>query len=234
MGNIEPKIEDSWKSALSEEFSSLYFSELKTFLENERKTGQIIYPPGSFIFSAFDKTPFNKVKVVILGQDPYHGSGQAHGLSFSVPAKQSIPPSLKNIFKEIKNDLNITMPATGNLEKWAQQGVLLLNATLTVRANQPGSHQKKGWENFTDSVICRLSAERRGIIFLLWGKYAQAKEPLIDTTKHFILMSPHPSPFSADRGFFGCKHFSKTNEILIREGKIPIDWSIDSSNDSFK
>ena len=230
MSKIDPKIEDSWKSALSAEFNSSYFAELKMFLEKERKSGQIIYPPSSSIFSAFDITPFNKVKVVILGQDPYHGSGQAHGLSFSVLSKQIIPPSLKNIFKEIKNDLNISIPATGNLEKWAKQGVLLLNATLTVRANQPGSHQKMGWENFTDSVIRQLSSERNGIIFLLWGKYAKAKESLIDATKHFILMSPHPSPFSADRGFFGCKHFSKTNDILIREGKIPIDWSLGDEN----
>ncbi len=230
MGKINPKIEDSWKSALNAEFNSSYFAELKTFLENEKKSGQIIYPPSSSIFSAFEITPFNNVNVVILGQDPYHGSGQAHGLSFSVFTKQIIPPSLKNIFKEIKNDLNIPIPATGNLEKWAKQGVLLLNATLTVRANQPGSHQKKGWENFTDSVIRQLSSERSGIVFLLWGKYAQAKEPLIDTSKHFILMAPHPSPFSADRGFFGCKHFSKTNQILLREGKKPIDWSLSDEN----
>ena len=228
MVKISPKIEESWKSVLSEDFDSNYFSELKSFLENERRSGLIIYPPGQFIFSAFDKTPFQNVKVVILGQDPYHGTGQAHGLSFSVPKSQVVPPSLKNIFKEIKDDLNIAIPETGNLEKWAQQGVLLLNATLTVRANQPGSHQKKGWENFTDSVIRKLSTQRTGIVFILWGKYAEAKEPLIDSTKHFILKSPHPSPFSADKGFFGCKHFSKTNNILVREGKSPIDWSLES------
>ena len=226
METIEPKIEESWKSALKDEFSMPYFSELKKFLENEKKSGQIIYPPGSNIFSAFNKTPFKEVKVVILGQDPYHGTGQAHGLSFSVKETQSLPPSLKNIFKELKNDLDITMASSGNLEKWAQQGVLLLNATLTVRANQPGSHQNKGWENFTDSVIREISHKLTGIIFLLWGKYAQAKENLIDTTKHFILSAPHPSPFSADKGFFGCRHFSKTNEILIKEGKNPIDWSL--------
>lgn len=224
---IEPKIEESWKAILNEEFKSSYFKDLKSFLESERKSGQIIYPSGSQIFSAFEKTPFDSVKVVILGQDPYHGGGQAHGLSFSVPEKQRLPPSLQNIFKEIRNDLKIEIPASGNLEKWAKQGVLLLNATLTVRADQPGSHQKKGWENFTDSVIRELSKRREGIIFLLWGKYAQAKEPLIDTTKHFILTSPHPSPFSADRGFFGCKHFSKTNAILIREGKTPVDWKLE-------
>jgi uracil-DNA glycosylase len=228
MGIIHPKIEESWKSALKAEFDSEYFLELKTFLESERNTGQIIFPKGSNIFAAFDKTPFDKVKVVILGQDPYHGTGQAHGLSFSVLENQSFPPSLRNIFKELKNDLNIPIPTTGNLSKWADQGVLLLNATLTVRANQPGSHQKKGWENFTDTVIRELSAKRSNIVFLLWGKYAQAKEPLIDSTKHFILTAPHPSPFSADRGFFGCKHFSKVNEILIREGIKPIDWRLES------
>jgi uracil-DNA glycosylase len=227
MGKIEPKIEESWKSALEEEFNADYFSELKNFLENERNTGQIIYPPGSNIFSAFDHTPFEKVKVVILGQDPYHGTGQAHGLSFSVPENQAIPPSLQNIFKELKSDLGFPIPKTGNLEKWAEQGILLLNATLTVRANQPGSHQKKGWENFTDSVIRSLSAYRKGIVFILWGKYAQAKEVLIDTTKHFILTAPHPSPFSVERGFYGCKHFSKTNEILVREGIKPIDWRLE-------
>ena len=226
MEKIQPKIEESWKLALKAEFKTEYFSELKRFLENERNTGQIIYPQGQNIFAAFDKTPIEKVKVVILGQDPYHGTGQAHGLSFSVPEKQAIPPSLQNIFKELKSDLNIPIPKTGNLEKWAGQGVLLLNATLTVRANQPGSHQKKGWEYFTDSVIKLLSANRSGIVFLLWGKYAQAKQPLIDTTKHFILSCPHPSPFSADKGFFGCKHFSKTNEILVEEGLTPIHWKL--------
>ncbi len=225
MEKIEPKIEKSWKLALNAEFNEEYFSELKNFLQNERNTGQIIYPPGANIFSAFEKTPIDKVKVVILGQDPYHGVGQAHGLSFSVPEKQAIPRSLQNIFKELKSDLNISIPNTGNLEKWARQGVLLLNATLTVRANQPGSHQNKGWENFTDSVIRRLSKDRKGIVFILWGKYAQAKQPLIDNTKHYILTSPHPSPFSAGRGFFGCKHFSKTNEFLLKEGLTPIDWN---------
>ena len=226
MEKIQPKIEESWKLALKAEFKTEYFSELKRFLENERNTGQIIYPQGQNIFAAFDKTPIEKVKVVILGQDPYHGTGQAHGLSFSVPEKQAIPPSLQNIFKELKSDLSIPIPKTGNLEKWARQGVLLLNATLTVRANQPGSHQKKGWEYITDSVIRMLSENQSGIIFILWGKYAQAKQPLIDTTKHFILSCPHPSPFSADKGFFGCKHFSKTNEILVEEGLTPIHWNL--------
>jgi uracil-DNA glycosylase len=223
---VNPKIEESWNKVLIDEFNAAYFSELKAFLLNEKKNGSVVFPPGHSIFTAFDKTKFENVKVVILGQDPYHGTGQAHGLSFSVPGNQRQPPSLKNIFKELKSDLNIAMPESGNLEKWAEQGVLLLNATLTVRANEPGSHQKKGWENFTDSVIRLLSEKRSGIVFLLWGKYAQAKEPLIDTTKHFILKAPHPSPFSADSGFFGCKHFSKTNNILTREGKTPIDWTL--------
>jgi uracil-DNA glycosylase len=226
MSKIEPNIEESWKCVLEEDFNSPYFNDLKEFLVNERQTGQIIFPPGKKIFSAFENTPFEKVKVVILGQDPYHGEGQAHGLSFSVLNNQSLPPSLQNIFKELNSDLNIPIPSHGNLEKWAKQGVLLLNATLTVRANQPGSHQKKGWENFTDSVIRQLSAKRSGIVFLLWGKFAQAKEVLIDTTKHFILKAPHPSPFSAYSGFFGCKHFSRTNEILTREGQSPIDWDL--------
>lgn len=229
MGLIQPKIEESWKSALSEEFKADYFANLKIFLENEQKTGQQIFPKGSNIFAAFETTPFYEVKVVILGQDPYHGTGQAHGLSFSVPERVAIPRSLQNIFKEIRDDLGFEIPKTGNLEKWAKQGVLLLNSTLTVRANQPGSHQKRGWENFTDSVIKNLSAQRSGIVFLLWGKFAQAKEPLIDSTKHFILTAAHPSPFSADRGFFGCKHFSRTNEILRREGQAPIDWKLDEN-----
>ena len=222
MITIDPKIEKSWKEALMKEFSAPYFIDLKNFLRNEKDSGQLIYPAGGNIFAAFEHTAFHDVKVVILGQDPYHGTGQAHGLSFSVGGDQTLPPSLRNIFKELNKDLNIPIPLTGNLEKWANQGVLLLNSILTVRANQPGSHQNKGWENFTDSVIRRLSEKREGIVFLLWGKYAQAKEPLIDSTKHFILKSPHPSPYSADKGFFGCKHFSLTNEILRREGKHPL------------
>ncbi|MBK6446856.1 MAG: uracil-DNA glycosylase [Bacteroidetes bacterium] len=227
MTEVNPKLEESWKKRLSEEFHSPYFKKLKDFLLEEKKRGEIVFPSGTKIFSAFEHTPFDKVKVVILGQDPYHGPGQAHGLSFSVPPGIGIPPSLLNMFKELKNDLGIPRPSTGNLEKWADQGVLLLNATLTVRANQPGSHQNQGWELFTDAVIREISASRTGVIFILWGKYAQAKEVLIDTTKHYILKSPHPSPFSADRGFFGCKHFSKTNEILASEGQKEIDWSLD-------
>jgi uracil-DNA glycosylase len=229
MGSINPEIEESWKRVLEEEFEAPYFTDLKKFLLSEKQTGQIIYPPGKQIFNAFNHTPFNEVKVVILGQDPYHGEKQAHGLSFSVTENQPLPPSLQNIFKELNADLNIPIPTSGNLGKWARQGVLLLNATLTVRANQPGSHQKKGWEQFTDSVIRQLSSKRSGIVFLLWGKYAQAKEVLIDTTKHYILKCAHPSPFSAYSGFFGCKHFSRTNEILMRDGKTPIDWSLGDS-----
>lgn len=228
MSTIDPKLHESWKNVLSEEFSKPYFKSLKTFLENERNSGQIIYPPGPLIFSALDSTPFDEVKVIILGQDPYHNPGQAEGLSFSVPKGQKLPPSLQNIFKELKTDLGIETPNHGNLKKWAKQGVLLLNATLTVRENQPGSHQKKGWENFTDSIIRELSFRKNGLIFILWGKYAQAKINLIDTTKHFILQAPHPSPFSVERGFYGCKHFSKTNELLTEQGLTPIDWNTSS------
>jgi uracil-DNA glycosylase len=225
MSLINPVIEDSWKMLLNDEFNSEYFIRLKEFLVEEKKN-YTIYPPGKLIFNAFNRTPFEDVKVVLLGQDPYHGKGQAHGLCFSVPAGIQQPPSLVNIFRELNADLNIPFPAQGNLEKWAAQGVLLLNATLTVRANQPGSHQNKGWEKFTDSVIKRISEKRTGIIFLLWGKYAQAKEALIDTNRHYILKAAHPSPYSADYGFFGCRHFSKTNSILSRHGLDTIDWSI--------
>lgn len=225
MAIINPKIEDSWNKILKDEFNSQYFIELKEFLVEEKKKYNI-YPQGRLIFNAFNRTPFEKVKVVLLGQDPYHGKGQAHGLCFSVPSGMSQPPSLVNIFKELKNDLNVSFPTQGNLEKWAGQGVFLLNATLTVRASQPGSHQNKGWETFTDSVIKKISEKRAGIIFLLWGKYAQAKESLIDTNKHYILKAAHPSPYSADYGFFGCKHFSKTNNILSRHGLSIIDWSV--------
>ena len=226
MSTVEPKIEESWKSMMAEEFQKPYFSELKNFIVEEKSKGQIIYPPGQLIFSAFNHTPFDKVKVVIVGQDPYHGRGQANGLCFSVSPGINPPPSLVNIFKELHADLGIPIPNHGNLEKWADNGVLLLNASLTVRANEPNSHSGKGWENFTDSVIMKLSEERDGLIFLLWGKYAQAKEILIDKTKHHILKAPHPSPYSASYGFFGCKHFSKANEILEQQGKEPVDWSI--------
>lgn len=225
MGKIDPMIEVSWKNALKDEFNSEYFHALRDFLFEEKKK-YAIYPSGSDIFSAFDYTPFEDVKAVILGQDPYHGKGQANGLCFSVSDGIKPPPSLVNIFKEIKNDLGIETPTTGNLEKWARQGVLLINATLTVRANQAGSHQNKGWEIFTDSIIKNLSENRSGLVFLLWGNFAKAKQQLIDKKKHYILKSAHPSPFSAYNGFFGCKHFSKTNEILKQLGNEEIDWSL--------
>jgi uracil-DNA glycosylase len=225
MHRIDPKINESWKSILREEFNLSYFHTLRNFLIEEKKQYKI-YPPGNQIFSAFDMTPFDAVKVVILGQDPYHGKGQAHGLCFSVPSGIIPPPSLVNIFKEIQNDLGLPVPQHGNLESWARQGILLLNATLTVRANQPGSHQNKGWETFTDQVIRTLSEEKTGLVFLLWGKFAQAKEDLINSSKHFILKAAHPSPYSASAGFYGCKHFSKTNEILRNQGKKEINWAL--------
>ena len=226
MQSINPQIEDSWKQILKDEFESGYFTELTAFLREEKKN-YIIYPPGPEIFSAFNLTPFNKVKVVILGQDPYHGPNQAHGLCFSVPEGIPKPPSLVNIFKEIKSDLGITVPANGNLTRWATQGVLLVNAILTVRADTPTSHQNKGWEKFTDAVIRNLSDKRKNLVFLLWGNYAQAKESLIDNSRHFILKAAHPSPLSASRGFFGCRHFSRTNEILEELGLNAIDWNLD-------
>lgn len=224
--NITPAIGESWQEVLKEQFSASYFSDLKSFLIEEKKQFQI-YPPGKEIFAAFNHTPFDKVTVVIIGQDPYHGPGQANGLCFSVSPGIKQPPSLVNIFKELHNDLGIPIPKSGNLTKWADQGVLLLNATLTVRASSPGSHQNKGWEIFTDSVIKKLSFEKSGLIFLLWGRFAQEKEKLIDTSKHYVLKAAHPSPFSAHNGFFGCKHFSKTNEILRQNGQKEIDWKID-------
>lgn len=222
---VNPIIEESWKSALAEQFAAPYFAQLKQFLVTEKQQF-VVYPPGPQIFNAFNLTPFDKVKVVIIGQDPYHEPGQAHGLCFSVQPGTKFPPSLMNIFQELQSDLGIPMPQNGNLEKWAQQGVLLLNATLTVRAHQAGSHQRRGWELFTDAAISQLSQKRSGIVFLLWGSYAQAKIQLIDSSKHFILTAPHPSPLSAYRGFFGCKHFSKTNELLVQSGQTPIDWSL--------
>lgn len=222
---INPNIEASWKELLKEEFDKQSFHELKEFLVDE-KANHLVYPPGGLIFNAFKLTPFDEVRVVILGQDPYHGQGQAHGLCFSVPQGVMPPPSLVNIFKEIERDLGVPVPRTGNLEKWARQGVLLLNATLTVRANQPGSHQRHGWEQFTDAVIQKLSAGRVGLVFLLWGKFAGEKENLIDTKRHYVLKAAHPSPFSAYNGFFGCRHFSKTNEILKKHGLEEIDWSL--------
>jgi uracil-DNA glycosylase len=225
MTQINPEIEESWRNALIQEFESQYFIDLKNFLIEEKKQ-HIIYPPGNRIFNAFNLTPLDKVKVVIIGQDPYHGAGQAHGLCFSVPDGIIPPPSLVNIFKELKSDLNLIIPKTGNLEKWARQGVLLLNATLTVRDSHAGSHQGKGWERFTDAVIKVISARRENVVFILWGNYAQAKAQLIDANKHFILKGVHPSPLSASRGFFGCRHFSQTNRLLSGAGMSEIDWTL--------
>jgi uracil-DNA glycosylase len=226
MTTVSPLIHESWKTVLSDQFEASYFAQLKSFLLEEKQRNTV-YPPGGKIFSAFDLTPFNKVKVVILGQDPYHGPGQANGLCFSVANGMDKPPSLQNIFKELNSDLGIPVPQNGDLSKWAEQGVLLLNATLTVRARQAGSHQNRGWEQFTDATISRLSKQREHLVFLLWGNYAIAKEALIDTSKHLTLKSPHPSPFSANRGFFGNKHFSKTNAYLKSHGIEEIDWQIE-------
>lgn len=216
-------IEKSWEKLLKEEFEKEYFSNLVNFVKQEYKT-HTVYPRGKDIFKAFDFCPVNEIKVVILGQDPYHGPGQAHGLCFSVPERTAVPPSLLNIYKEIESDSGKEIPETGNLEHWAKQGVLLLNATLTVRARQAGSHQNKGWETFTDAVIEKTSQEKENIVFLLWGAYAQKKGQVIDTNKHHILKSPHPSPFSAHTGFLGNKHFSKTNEFLKSKGLKEIEW----------
>lgn len=223
---VNVQIEESWKNILKEEFGKVYFQQIVTFLKAEKSAGRIIYPPGPLIFNAFNKTPFSKVEVVLLGQDPYHNKGQAHGLSFSVPDGIPKPPSLINIFKELENDLGIPPPKNGNLEKWATQGVLLLNASLTVRQNEPASHSKIGWLQFTDTVISKISEQKKGIVFLLWGKFAQDKQSIIDETKHYVLKAAHPSPFSADKGFFGCRHFSKTNELLALQHKEPIDWKL--------
>lgn len=220
------QIEASWKAVLADEFEKPYFKELRQFLQLEKANGKTIYPAGSLIFNAFNSTPFNKVRVVILGQDPYHGAGQAHGLCFSVQQGTKPPPSLVNIYKELKTDVNFEIPKHGCLQKWTEQGVFLLNAILTVEANQPASHQKSGWQEFTNAVIQKLSKERTGLIFLLWGNFAQQKANLIDETKHTILKSVHPSPLSAYNGFFGCKHFSKVNEILKNKGEKEIDWQV--------
>ena len=223
---MEVQIEESWKEVLKDEFNKEYFQHITMLIKTETTLGKVIYPPGPLIFNAFKQTPFSKVEVVIIGQDPYHNKGQAHGLSFSVPDGVAKPPSLINIFKELKNDLGIEISKNGNLEKWASQGVMLLNASLTVRQNEPGSHAKIGWLQFTDQVIKKISDEKEGIVFILWGKFAQEKQSLIDETKHFVLKAAHPSPFSADKGFFGCKHFSKTNELLVKQHKAPIDWKL--------
>ncbi|WMJ74765.1 uracil-DNA glycosylase [Cytophagaceae bacterium ABcell3] len=216
-------IDVSWKSVLEGEFEKSYFQQLKSFVETDQEM-HVIYPPQHLIFSAFRFCPFDKVKAVIIGQDPYHGEGQANGLCFSVNDGVKCPPSLKNIFKELKSDIGKEIPANGNLEHWAKQGVLLLNATLTVRAGTPGSHQKKGWEVFTDTVIKKVSSEKENVVFFLWGAYAHSKEAMIDAEKHLALKAAHPSPFSAHRGFLGCKHFSKANEYLKSVGKEAIEW----------
>ena len=223
---MEVSIEHSWKEELREEFDKPYFEKIVHFLKEEKKAGKVIYPPGKQIFNAFEFTPFNKVKVVIIGQDPYHNPGQAHGLCFSVPDGVAPPPSLVNIFKEINADMDIPIPRTGNLEKWAKQGVLLLNASLTVEANKPMSHSQLGWHIFTDEVIKHISKDKEHVVFLLWGKFAQNKEALIDSSKHKILKAAHPSPLSAHNGFLGCGHFSKTNNWLREIGEKPIDWSL--------
>ncbi len=220
-----PIIGDGWSERLGKELGRPYFQDLRAFLVNE-KAHHAVYPRGKDIFRAFQLTPFDRVKVVVLGQDPYHGVGQAHGLSFSVPAGVPAPPSLQNIFAELHRDLGLPRPAGGDLSPWAEQGVLLLNATLTVRAEQAASHQGKGWERFTDEAIRCLSAERQGLVFLLWGRHAQQKESLIDGTRHHVLKAPHPSPLSAYRGFIGCGHFRTANELLIKQGLTPIDWSL--------
>jgi uracil-DNA glycosylase len=223
---MEVAIENSWKEQLKEEFSKPYFREVTDFLKKEKQAGKVIYPPGKLIFNAFECTPFDKVKVVIIGQDPYHNPGQAHGLSFSVQDGVAPPPSLANIYKEIQTDLGVAIAHTGNLEKWARQGVLLLNASLTVEANTPMSHSKIGWHLFTDEVIRKVSACKENVVFLLWGKFAQNKETLIDTSRHLVLKSAHPSPLSAYNGFFGSGHFSKANNWLREKGEQPIDWSL--------
>lgn len=223
---MDVKIEPSWKEILLEEFDKPYFQQIPLHLKTEKLQGKTIYPPGSQIFNAFNTTPFDKIKVVIIGQDPYHGAGQAHGLCFSVQNGVPPPPSLINIFKELHEDIGMKIPNHGNLTKWAEHGVFLLNASLTVRAAEPMSHSKIGWAQFTDAVIKTISARKEHVVFFLWGKFAQDKRVLIDESKHLILRAAHPSPLSAFNGFFGCKHFSKANEYLMSKGIDPVDWSL--------
>ena len=223
---MDVKIEASWKEVLEDEFKKNYFRQITDHIKTERKQGKVIYPPGPLIFNAFEHTPINKVKVVIIGQDPYHGPRQAMGLSFSVPKGVPPPPSLINIFRELNEDVGVAMPNHGDLTSWAKQGVMLLNASLTVRAAEPMSHSKIGWHLFTDSVISKISSLRENVVFLLWGKFAQEKMTLIDGKKHQVFKAAHPSPLSAHNGFFGCKHFSKTNNFLVKQGLDPINWSI--------
>jgi uracil-DNA glycosylase len=223
---MDVQIHESWKQVLKDEFTKPYFLEIVNFLRTEKMAGKTIYPPGSLIFNAFNTTHFDNVKVVLLGQDPYHGRGQAHGLSFSVPHGINPPPSLNNIYKELQSDTGTPIPNHGNLTHWAETGVLLLNASLTVRATEPMSHAKIGWATFTDAVIQKVSDQKAHVVFLLWGKFAQEKQVLIDETKHMVLKAAHPSPYSASNGFFGCRHFSKTNEYLVKNGIDPVDWSL--------
>ena len=225
MANVQ--IEPSWKEALADEFTKPYFNTLIGFIKQEKTDGKTIYPAGSLIFNAYNTTPLERVKVVILGQDPYHNPGQAMGLSFSVPKGITPPPSLRNIYKELKLSLNIEKPGHGDLTKWAEQGVFLLNAMLTVERNKPGSHQRSGWQFFTDATIKAISDRREHVVFMLWGAFAKKKAGLIDDTKHLVLTSAHPSPFSADRGFFGNNHFKLANEYLTEHGQQPVDWSLD-------
>ncbi len=220
----EIRLEPSWKARLEDEFAQPYMIELRRFLLERKRAGAVIYPPGPLIFNALDSTPFEQVSVVILGQDPYHGPGQAHGLCFSVPEGVPSPPSLLNIFQEIRDDLGTPPPASGNLERWAEQGVLLLNAVLTVERGRAGAHQGKGWERFTDRVVRELNDGRDGLVFLLWGSYALKKGAVIDRSRHLVLTAPHPSPLSAHRGFFGCRHFSKANAWLEKHGKPAVRW----------
>jgi uracil-DNA glycosylase len=224
VGNVQ--IEAGWKQALSDAFAEPYFAAIKAFLLQEKHAGKAIYPPGPLIFNAFNQTPFDAVRAVILGQDPYHNPGEAMGLSFSVPKGVRVPPSLQNIYKEIERSLGIPRPQHGDLSGWAAQGVLLLNAMLTVEARKPASHQKIGWQNFTDAVIRRLSEEKTGLVFLLWGNFARSKKALIDTAKHHVLEAAHPSPLAGD-AFQGCGHFKRCNELLAAQGQAPIDWRLD-------
>lgn len=221
------RLHPGWLRLLQAEFDAPYMAELKAFLQEEKRQGKVIYPPADEWFAALNKTPFESVKVVILGQDPYHGPGQAHGLCFSVPPGVAIPPSLQNIFRELHSDVAMPAPQHGCLSHWAEQGVLLLNATLTVEGGRAGAHQGRGWERFTDRVVDCLNQGREGLVFLLWGNYAQKKGALIDPSRHLVLKAPHPSPLSAHRGFLGCRHFSQTNDWLIERGALPIDWSPD-------
>ena len=222
---MDVKIEESWKKALAPLFERPYFTQITAHLKTEKALKRTIFPTGSMIFNAFNQTPYHQVKVVILGQDPYHQPKQAMGLCFSVPDNVPPPRSLQNIFKELQSDIGMPIPNKGDLTQWAAQGVLLLNTVLTVRQSEPGSHSRIGWVNFTDAVIKKISDKKSGVVFLLWGKYAQEKKTLIDASKHFILEAAHPSPLSAHNGFFGCKHFSKTNTLLVHQGKNAIDWS---------